>query len=448
MVVSVDPKNTMGVNNLSLGCIVDDEWKEFTRDTSCRELARGAQLKMIRIFGDCSSIPGPCTHWDETTKTGQFNWADIDMVLQRILEIGAAPLICLGDAASCSVPPGMAINPDTNLPYPESFAAYASEWVRHFKNSGLPVRFYEIWNEPQEYFGWEPVDFAKLANYMALFDQSARSMREQNADLSISFDFIARKPVLDYWLVNNGADVDALHFHKYGYWIAGGRSDSEELALAESQYFGQWPLGYSIEEARQVWLKARGKLLPMVNSESNFSSAWNGGTDPRIQQMVGAVWTALVLRMSVIKGVTHSLYYTFASSLSYGQSTKTGGPGFGMINADNNQPWYPYYVLRMIGDNLSPDDKLVNTTSSSEDVRTLGWIHRGQLNILLICKVDEQRTLQINGLAGQLNILKIDNTVPWQNASIQASVADPTKPLAINGYTVALLQGLVPKRRA
>jgi len=297
ILVTVDPKNPIGLNNLSLGFTLDSsyEWNGYVSRPIRRELARDAGFKLVRIF-DYKNLR-PCSYWDEPMRTGVCNWASIDGLVNAIFETGAEPMICLGASGSGGpqIPSGMAVNPGTNLPYPESFAAYAVEWVEHFKSTGLQVTYYEIWNEPWTYFGWDPVDFAKLANYMQFFDVVVTSMRRENPSLSISFDFIGRKPVLDYWLANGGADVDSIDFHKYDSDAIGQWTDAEMLLRAETYYFETWPLGYSIQEARRVWLNARGKLLPIINSEGNFNSAWKNGTDPRIQQMIGAVWTALTV---------------------------------------------------------------------------------------------------------------------------------------------------------
>lgn len=445
VLVKVDSSRIIAMNNFSIGFMLDQEWKGYADNSVRRGLARDAGFKLIRVFDWKSTSPHPCTQWNESNRTGTCNWTDIDTLVQRILEIGAQPMFCLGASGSDGplIPSGMAVNPDTNLPYPESFAAYASDWVRHFKANGLPVRFYEIWNEPWTYFGWEPVAPVKLANYMQLFNAAAASMRGENPNLLISFDFIVRKPVLDYWLANGGADVDYLDFHKYDSWSVGQYTDAELLGRAESQYFGTWPMGYSVDDARRVWLNARGKLLPVVGSEGNLNSAWDGGTDPKIQQLVGAVWTALVLRMGIMNGLSYNIYYSLSSSASWGKKTSTGGAGFGMINADVNKPWYPYYVQYLLGRNLAPGDSLVDSASSIDDVRALAWIHNGMLNVLLICKVDQPRTVYLQGVAGQASLVKIDNAVPWTTPALQSGAVNVGEPLIMNGYTVALLQAPV-----
>jgi hypothetical protein len=156
--------------------------------------------------------------------------------------------------------------------------------------------------------------------------------------------------------------------------------------------------------------------------------------------MLGAVWTSLVLRTGILKGLSYNVYFEFSSSASYGKKTATGGYGFGMVNSDDNKPWYPYYVHYMIGNSLRVGDSIVETVSSSGDVRTLAWIHNQTLNILLICKVDQPRAIYLHGLQGQLNISKIDNTIPWETASIQNQVIDSDEPMILNGYTVVLVQ--------
>jgi hypothetical protein len=70
--------------------------------------------------------------------------------------------------------------------------------------------------------------------------------------------------------------------------------------------------------------------------------------------------------------------------------------------------------------------------------------HR-KLNILIICKLDEPRKLHIDGVEGQLNVLKMIDSIPWRTPKLQTGLLASTDPLPLNGYTVALLQ--TPMRR-
>ena len=442
--VAINASKTIGANSLSLGFQISYGSGDFISKSIMRQLAKDANFKIVRFFDGLASayIPSmmPCTYFDEATKTGTYDWTNVDDVVGKIFGIGAEPLICLGLIVGSGnppkVPPGMATNSDTGLPNPESYASYTAEWVKHFKAKGWNVRFYEIVNEPWIYFGWTP-NYAKLANYMALFNACAARMRQENPNIFISFDFIGRKPVLDYWLANGGADVDFIDFHKYDADgpLPNPYTDAQMFQRAESRYFGADPLGYSVTQARQVWFNARGKHLLIINSESNFNSACGaGGTDPKIQQMAGAVWTALVLRMGVLNGLSYNVYFELASSLY------DGSLGFGMIDTYAKKPWYPYYVNYMIGNNLEIDDLTIESISSSEEIRTLAWIHGQKLNILLICKVDQPRTISLHGVTGQGNITKIDSTISWQQPSMQSGIVNFDEPLVVNGYTVSLLQ--------
>jgi hypothetical protein len=212
------------------------------------------------------------------------------------------------------------------------------------------------------------------------------------------------------------------------------------FSKAETEAFGKWPFGYSVTQAQQKYYQARGKLLPIINTESNFNGVSATGTDPRLQQMVAAVWLALVIRMEVLNGVSNNIYYQFTSSKSFGQRTQTGGYGFGMIEADSRKPWYPYYVQQMIGPNLAVGDQIVQVNSSSSSVSALGWMHAGKLNLLLISKATTAVSIGFSGLQGTFSYTKIDNTISWQSPRVQTGSTSSTTVLSLNGYTVMLLR--------
>jgi len=441
--VNVNSSNTIGFNAFSLGFQLSyGSLGSFQKHSELRQLAKDAQFKLVRFFDGltASHMPSmmPCTYFDEATKIGTYNWTDVDDVVGKIFEIGAEPLVCLGifSSGKLKVPLGMATNTDTGLPYPESYASYAAEWVKHFKEKGWPVRFYEIGNEAWVYFGQNPVsesDKTKLGYYMQLFGVCRSRMKQENLNVIVSFDYIHRKEVLEYWFRNNGPDVDSLNFHKYDEW-RNPPVKTEEQIIREAEKLQTW---YSIVEAEQIWYQNRGKHLPMICSESNFNGA-SPTTDPRIQQMAGAVWLTLLLRTEILSGVSYHIYFELSSSYY------ANAYGFGMINNAGFKPWYPYYVNHMIGNNLHVGDSIMSSSSSSNDVRSLAWIHQGTLNLLLICKVDEPRTVSLQGVTGQLNFYKIDNTIPWDNPSVQKGTVKASDPITLNGYTVILLQALPP----
>jgi len=439
--VTVNASVTIGLNNLSLGFMLDHDWEGWLQDSVLRECASNASFKIVRLFDWKWSDLRPCISWNESTTSGAFNWSNIDLLVKRIFGIGAEPLFCLGAFSesytgerSFCAPPGMAINPETALPYLDSWATYCAEWVKHFKSTGCPVRFYEIVNEPYFYFGW--TDSVKLDNYVKLWNAAARKMREVNSNVMLSHDAIMFGQVMDYW-TKYGDDVDFLSFHKYDCYATEGPGYFDNAAMldrAESHYFN------FVDQARLKWFNSRGKLLPVINSESGFSSTWKNGTDPRITQMIGAVWTALELRMGVLKGLSGNIYYAFSSSASICRNSATGGYGFGMVNSDDDKPWYPYYVHWMLGNNMQVGDPIIYSNSSSNDLRSLAWIHNETMNILLIYKIEQESKITLQGLEGSVNFIKIDETISWRTPYLQIGIIDSKAALSMSGYTVVLLQ--------
>jgi hypothetical protein len=441
--VTVNVSKVIGVNNLSLGFMPDWEWKSWLDSSVRRGLAQDASFKLVRMFDFRKTTPrlAPCVYWNDSSMIGEWDWSYVDLLVQRVFEIGAEPLFTLGwarDNIQNYIPNGMSVNSSTGLPYPASWGAYCREWVKHFKLTGRPVRFYETMNEPWAYFGWN--DYVKIANFMAVVNAAAQAMKAENPNVMVSFDGTNRKPVLDYWLSNGGADLGFISFHKYDGFPIGQYPDETMLSRAETFQLETSPSYYGIQDARQVYYNARGKWIPVINSESNFNGASDTGTDPKIQQMIGTIWETLLLRKGILEGLSYNVYYSFSSSASWEKANKaSGGLGFGMVNSDNNKPWYPYHVQKMLGTNVAVGDTLVESTSSSNDLRILSWLQSGKLKILLILKVDQTRTVFIQGVTGKLYVTKIDNTISWETPALQTNEIDVTEPLILYGYTVVLL---------
>lgn len=446
--ITVNASKVIGVNNLSLGFQLDwNRWKTFLDRPVQWQLAQDAGFGLVRVFDFRPTNPRlmPCTYWNEASKTGTWNWANVDSLTQKIFEIGAEPLFCLGwarDNIQNYIPPGMAVNPTTQIPYPDSYAAYAAEWVKHFKQLGLPVRFYQIMNEPFFYFGWNAANMTRLGYFVEFWNVVASAMRTENPNILLSHDAITQKKVFDYWLLY-GDDVDFLDFHKYDADVIGQYSDAEMFRRAEIRGFEDvsWSALYSVNTARQKWFNSRGKWLFAINSESNFNSAYETGTDPKIQQMAGAVWLALVLRSGILKGLDYNIYFEFSSSKSWELTNRqSGGYGFGMINVDDNQPWYSYYAQKIISFNLGLGDEIVESESTSDNVKTLAWIRDGKLVILLICKINETRMINFQVATSQFNAIWIDNTVPYTSPKVQNTAITVGDQIKLNGYAVMLLK--------
>jgi hypothetical protein len=441
----VNPTHEVGTNTLSLGFQLDRRVTTWIRSETLQDQAKDGGFKLVRFFhhrlgAATGSGSVPCSRWDEATQTGVWDgWRDIDTLIESIFAIGAEPLLCFGyyslSGDRLSVPAGMSTDND-GLPRPETWANYCVEWLRHFDEEGYPVRFFEIVNEPYHYFGW--TDMTRLRNYVEFWNTVARALRSENPDILLSQDASTLRAVLDYW-IEAGDDIDFIDFHKYDSPINGrDAGDEEVLDRAESYYFTTTQSIYSVAEAREIWRRERGLNLPVVLGETNLSYKFSDGTDPRIQEMIGAVHTALVIRQCVLEEVDYHLYWEFHDRASDPENHP--GYGFGMVNTDNYQPWYPYYVQHWIGNNLQVGDQLVDVDVTSNDIRALAWIHDDTVNLLLVSKTEATQILDIQGLPRDFTITWIDDSIPFTEAAVQTDIIDDGEQITLNGYTVALIQ--------
>jgi hypothetical protein len=129
----------------------------------------------------------------------------------------------------------------------------------------------------------------------------------------------------------------------------------------------------------------------------------------------------------MLKGVEYNDVYTFGGS---------GSENFGMVNVDTANPYYPYYVYRMVGPNSGKGDSIIQSSSSSSDISTIAWLHGGKLKVLLINKVTGQRDVALSGVEGEITFQKIDNTA----SGLQTGTVSANKVISMNGYSVVLLQ--------
>jgi hypothetical protein len=436
--VTVRRYNTIGVNNLSLGIDLNNGHNRYVGRSVLRDYTRKANVALIRIW---SYYIEPCTRWNENTRSGTWNWITVDNLVNKIFSQGAEPFIVLGFRKDMDkkIPLGMAFNKNTYLPYPASWAKYCAEWVRHFKQKGIPVRFYDMINEP--WIGGKLSSNQEIQNYMNVYNKASSEMRKINNNILIGFDAATKKHVLDYWLSHSGARLDFLSFHKYDATRIGQHSIQTLFNRAEGNKLVTTNFIYGVKDAKRIYRSARGYTPLIINGESNMNTAWTSGSDSLIPKMEGAIWTALVLRKGILIGLDYNIYNRYHCSASWSLTKSNGrSVGKGMINTDNNQPYYPYRVYELVGNNLEVGDKIVKSYSSSSSVRTIAWLHEKTLNVLVISKTKNNFSIKINGAWGRFRGYRIDSSIDWRDAEIQDFSFYAKNTFQINGYTVVLLQ--------
>jgi hypothetical protein len=438
--ITIDTTVTIASNNLSLGFALDHHWNTWLHTPEYPQLAQEANFSLISLYDssfDSEISLQPCIYWNQTTHSGTFNWTNVDAVVKSFYKIGAQPLICLGGTAgnmTVYFPNGMYVNPDTSLPRPQDYANYAAAWVEHFKAVGLPVKYYEVFNEiNQLYFHltsyYNETELSVFfEDYMAVYT----AMHSANDQIMVGNDASTFKTFLDYW-VSHGGKLDFLAFHKYVCDFD--KPESWGLARVETHYFTSDSLFYGINDARQIM----GYDIPIICSEYGWDAAWETGTDPRNQQMVSAVALALTLRQEILFNMQYNVCYAWDSSPSW-QEMQGSGWAWGMINQDNNQPWYPYYVNQFLGQSLSVGDRIIESTSSTQDIRTLSWVHDEKVFTLVICTANSSRTITFGSFATSGNYSMIDNTFPYSAAQLQKGTLNNDNQITVKGYAVILLE--------
>jgi hypothetical protein len=427
--VSVDVNSIEATNYLSLGFQLDGrDIASFASSSSLQSLAEEAGFKMVRFFHH--RYGWAVSNWNSQTMTGTWNWNNYDRVVNAIRGIGAEPLICLGYGGSgeMSLPSGMPRwSEDSFFPDPIQFAAYAREWVHHFQGE---VKYWEILNEPIQHYFWS--DATKLARYTRFWNIVAEAMRQEDSTIFISQDSSAVKSVLDYW-IENGDHLDFLGFHKYDSSSSRPATDAELFARAESEDIGDIPSStrkYTLAEARSSY----GANTPIICGESNINWMFYP-TDNRIQTMTAAVWAGLSVRFWSLHGLNYWLWWDFA-----GSATTQADQLFGMVNLDNNQPWYAYYVMKMFASNSAVGDTILQSTSASSDIRSLAWYNGENLNILIIHIGTDATTIGLSGVTGSFSYQKLDA----QHSPPQTGTVNTDDTISLNGYTVMLLQQQIP----
>jgi hypothetical protein len=434
--ININQNAILSSNALQLGTqITYAELVNFANSPQQQALLKATNIKIVRIFD--SNIP-LCLRWDENTHSGNFNWEVVDPIIQAIFDCRAQPLVnLLSGMANQNLPPGMQVNSTSGLPYLVDAAAYAAAVAEHFNSKGYQINYYEISNEIQFYlfqygpWNWNPNSITRTGYFLSVFNAAGSAIKSINPNAKLSFDFITYKQVLDYWLTNGGADLGSLNLHKYDLNKASeATTDQVFFDLVSTQYFEKWPLGQSLLESQAEYNAARGKILPIIVSESNLDGETD---DPRTMQIAGAVWLATLLKTEMIQGISYSNYFSWSGSLDY--SASVGQYGMFMIDCDHNQPQYPYYVYKMIGPNLSAGDAILLSESTSSTIQSIVWNHQGKTMILLISQTTSNVDISLRGIEGELRYQKLDSTM----LGIQSGSYNTNQKLTLQGYSVILL---------
>ena len=433
--VVLNLSNIASRNHLSMGVQFADEANSIISSSELESDFAACSFSMVRI--SLGQWWGPCRSWNETRHTGTYDWKLFDETVNLINNGGCKLLICANRP-----PAGMPLQ-DTGFPDPSSFSAYVRDIAVHMKESGWTSAVWEVWNEPYEVFGWSNINETRMMAYIDLFNNVSESIHEILPTALVGSSACSDKLFLKKF-TNFGRDVGFLGFHMYnafGTWLCNtaGYYDNQTVLIRATQGNVGDSNYVNPERMKEIWYATRNETLPIFCTETNLNGEFMNGTDPRQQDIIGAVWYAEELRGFILEGVSRSIYYQFASddSPDWNTTKQTKGFGFGMVRSTVPfTKWYPYYFNYLLANRLSEDDPLYETSSDKPDtVSVIAWSHNSRLEILLICKVPESVVIYTNGISGNFTMLKIDST----NTGI-AAMKYESNSLTVNGYCVVLLE--------
>jgi hypothetical protein len=453
--VTTNFSKVIGTNNISLGSQIDREWLDLDKFSELHNDFNQCKFRLIRVGIYYTS---PCLTWNETYQTGTYDWSRFDTLLQILHDMEVEIMIVIGNnnpsLTNGGLPIGMEKNyNNTGFPNPVSFSKYCKDIAVHIHQNGWSVKYWELYNEPYGVFEdekfYEPLIENAYNAFVELFNSASEAILEIFPDALFGTDISNIKTFFNRF-VFDGKNVGFLSFHKYdawGTWLY--RPEGylpDNILLLKASILGNKYL-HTPQEMRAKWYDINNVMIPVFCTETNLNSAYINGTDPRIQEVINAVWYAEELIAFISSDVRYSIYFHFASDDSpyWIKSKKTMGGGFGMINKTSPfDKWYPYHVNYLLGNNLHVGDKLFSCTSSNSTIiSTLSWVNNNTYHILLVGKTNNSVNINIdiknaNPKNEIITMYKIDK----QSTELQVSEENYTNNIDISekGYFVLMLK--------
>ncbi|MGI8589067.1 MAG: GH39 family glycosyl hydrolase [Chloroflexia bacterium] len=101
----------------------------------------------------------------------RYDWSALDPVVDSIRAMGAEPMLCLSYTPPTMSPDGTPIQPPTSL---VEWKQLVGATVRHFNvDRNLGIRYWEVWNEPDQWSFWR----GSWPDYLTLYDATRDALR-------------------------------------------------------------------------------------------------------------------------------------------------------------------------------------------------------------------------------------------------------------------------------
>ncbi len=318
-----------------------------------------------------------------------FNWTGLDAAVDRIIQFGAEPYLCVGytPSAISSMPADQPRGPvygDPGMYPPTDFDAWEEvvyRTVYHLNvERKLGIKYWSIWNEPNNVF-WQvwhilpwtiniPIlgrplhELKKLYLYLKLYEHAARGALRADPSIMIGGpsvlcdggpgDYVGSVRLwitaLAWWCKWQDVRLDFISVHLYA-----GSPDSS----------GPYTYGDLVRQIQQ-WTTFDENHVPEVIIDEWNAFSMEGGHDTITPYH--AVWTMSALYEMMQAGVNHTLYFH-------------GGSGWpGIFRQPDNTPTPTYNMYRMLG-MLEPEQIAVRSVPG--DIGILASGSSGRITVLL-----------------------------------------------------------------
>jgi hypothetical protein len=171
---------------------------------------RALRPKLIRLFLQ--------EYFDPLPQTDRYHWATMDESVDLIRKTGASPLMCITFKPRVLYP-----KIDQNIVHPASYTQWEKlihEMVRHYKQRGSGIRYWEIGNEPDiGEDGGCPYKFTP-EDYVTYYRHTTAAILRADPDARVGGPALAnvRSPILPALLEAAAKATVPLHFiswHRY-----------------------------------------------------------------------------------------------------------------------------------------------------------------------------------------------------------------------------------------
>jgi Glycosyl hydrolases family 39 len=284
---------------------------------------------------------------------------------------------------------------------------------RHDSGHHYKIDYWEVLNEVDSEHTMTPETYTRLYDAVVA---AVHKVQPQMKFVGMALSFPSQSPRYFEYFLNPrnhklGTPLDMISYHFYATPSPDETSETEQYTFFEQA--DQFITTVRFVEA------IRQRLSPQTRTTvDEIGSIDSSDFD---QKRPGYVYKDLPQSYWNLSGATYAYVYAELARLGIdvaGESQMVGYPtqfpSVSMVDWNTGQPNARYWMLKLLHDNLSPGDKLVDTASSLPYVYALGFVTRdGDHKLLLINKRNRSLEVSIPGGNGA-EIAYVDQTTGLQ----------------------------------